>query len=68
MGRDMMSRFSPTVYHGMDGIVSGKGRNETLVVAENVFFVSENVSHLSHLGYRSSYGNDGVFIETHQCH
>ena len=40
MGRDMMSRFSPTVYHGMDGIVSGKGRNETLVVAENVFFVS----------------------------
>ena len=37
MGRDMVSRFSPTVYHGMGRIVSENGRDETLVVAENVF-------------------------------
>ena len=50
MGRDMVSRFSPTVYHGMGRIVSEKGRDETLVVAENAVFCIWNVSHLSHLG------------------
>ena len=66
MGRDMVSRFSPTVYHGMGGIVSGKGRDETLVVAENVFFVSE-MCLICLIWDRASYGMAG-FHETHWSH
>ena len=66
MGRDMVSRFGLTVYHGMGRIVSGKGRDETLVVAENAFFVSEMCPICFTWG-RFSYEMMG-FYGTHRCH
>ena len=66
MGRDMVSRFSPTVYHGMGRIVSEKGRDETLVVAENVFFVS-GMCPICLIWVRSSYELTGSY-GTHRYH
>ena len=66
MGRDMVSCFSPTVYHGMGRIVSENGRDETLVVAENVLFVS-GMCLICLIWDRASYGIAG-FHGTHQSH
>ena len=66
MGRDMVSRFGLTVYHGMGRIVSENGRDETLVIAENAFFVSE-MCPICLIWDRSSYGMAG-FHGTHRSH
>ena len=66
MGRDMVSRFSPTVYHGMGRIVSEKGRDETLVVAETCFLYLECVPFVS-FGVDPARNETG-FYGTHQCH
>ena len=66
MGRNLVSHFGTTVYHAMGRTVSGKGRDETLVVAENTFSVSA-MCLICLIWGRSSYGMMG-FCETHQCH
>ena len=40
MGRNLVSHFGTTVYQAMGRTVSGKGRDETLLVVEDAFFVS----------------------------